>query len=131
MAIAIHFDKAKAQYYVDCLRAGKPIEGVRSPDEHLALAGACFFMAMSEGSELQQGVDWSRLPPEQEVDETHDNFIPDIHNAIEYYAQLTLLVVGDEYDDTFEPQHSAIVMMDRGKKTVVPIDGMREDDDEE
>ncbi len=130
MAIAINFDKAKAQHYIECLRTGKPIAGAQSPDDHLALAGACFFMAMSEGSQLQQAVDWSKLAPRFQQD-TDENFIPDIHNAIEYYAQLTLLVVGEEYDDTFDPTHHAIVVMDKGKKTVIPLDGMRDDSEEE
>ena len=56
-----------------------------------------------------------------------DTFIQDIHAAIEYYAQLTLAVVDGGYDESFDPRHRAIVMLEKGKKTVVPIEGMRED----
>jgi len=128
MAIAINFDKAKSERLLQALGKGKPISGIESVDDILALAGACFFMAMSLGPELQKAVDWSKVADEQQPnEETEDNFVPEIHAAIEYYAQLSLLVADGEYDDHFDPKHNAIVMIDRGNKTVVPVDGMRSD----
>jgi hypothetical protein len=127
MAIAINFDKAKAEQYLEGLTNGKPISDVQSVDDILALAGACFFMAMSQGPALHQGVDWSRLTAGEPTEQSEDTFIQDIHAAIEYYAQLVLLVAGGEYDDNFEARHRAIVMLENGKKTVVPIEGMHEE----
>jgi hypothetical protein len=127
MAIAINFDKNKAKHFIDALAAGKSITGVQTVDDILALAGACFFMAMSQGPALQQAVDWSKVGSEQQGSRDEDTFISDIHAAIEYYAQLTLLVADGEYDEDFEPRHRAIVMLDEGNKTVIPIEGMRED----
>jgi hypothetical protein len=127
MAIAINFDKAKAERFLEGLTKGKPITGTQTVDDILALAGACFFMAMSQGPAINQAVDWSKLGPVDHSNQNEDTFIQDIHNAIEYYAQLTLLVADGEYDENFDPQHRAIVMVENGKKTVVPIEGMRQD----
>lgn len=127
MAIAINFDKAKTAHLLECLTQRKPIDAIQGVDDVLALAGACFLMAMSQGPELQKAVDWSKVAPEQAESEGEDNFIPDIHAAIEYYAQLSLLVAEDEYDEYFDPQHKAIVMIDEGNKTVIPVEGMRSD----
>lgn len=127
MAIAINFDKAKAERFLEGLIKGKAINGVQTVDDILALAGACFFMAMSQGPALHQAVDWSKVGSVDHADQNEDTFIFDIHNAIEYYAQLTLLVADGEYDENFDPQHRAIVMVENGKKTVVPIEGMRQE----
>ena len=45
----IVFSKARAEYLLDCLHHGNPIEGVRTSYDFLALAGACHFAAMSHG----------------------------------------------------------------------------------
>jgi hypothetical protein len=127
MAIAINFDKEKAERFLEGLTKGNTITGVQTVDDILALAGACFFMAMSQGPALQQAVDWSKIGSESLGEQNEDTFIQDIHNAIEYYAQLTLLVADGEYDESFDPQHRAIVMLENGKKTVVPLEGMKQD----
>ncbi|MBY0523138.1 MAG: hypothetical protein K2R98_07050 [Gemmataceae bacterium] len=132
MAIAINFDKARMEQLLDCLNKGRPIAGVESVDDFLALAGACFFMAMSQGPELQKGVDWSLLTQEPPPDEEGgDTFVPEIHAAIEYYAQLALLLADGGYDQSFEPKHKAIVLIDDGDKTVIPVEGMRADTERE
>lgn len=41
MAIGISFDKQKAEYLVDCLNNGAPIEGIETSEDMLALIGAC------------------------------------------------------------------------------------------
>ncbi len=128
MAIAINFDKAKAERFLEGLSKGKPISDVQSVDDILALAGACFFMAMSQGPALHEAVDWSRINSgEPPTEQSEDTFIQDIHAAIEYYAQLMLLVAGGEYDENFDARHRAIVMLEKGKKTVVPIEGMHDE----
>jgi hypothetical protein len=127
MAIAINFDKAKAERFLEGLTQGKSLSGVQTVDDILALAGACFFIAMSQGPALQQAVDWSKIGNVDHSDQAEDTFIQDIHNAIEYYAQLTLLVADGEYDENFDAQHRAIVMLDKGNKTVIPLEGMKQD----
>ena len=131
MAIAINFDKAKAERLLARLTQGRSIDGVQSVDDILALGGACLFLAMGQGPALSKAVDWSKVPPEQqpeETDEEEDTFIEDLHAAIEYYAQLTLLVANGDYDDYFDPRHKAIVMIEQGEKTVVPVEGMHNED---
>ncbi len=130
MAIAINFDKAKAERLLARLTQGKPIDGIQSVDDILALGGACLFLAMGQGPAIEKAVDWSRVPPEQQPDseEQEDTFVEDLHAAIEYYAQLTLLVANGDYDDYFDPRHKAIVMIEGGEKTVVPVEGMRNED---
>jgi hypothetical protein len=133
MAIAINFDKAKAERLVDALTNKKPIETPRDVDDILALAGACFYAAMSQAPALHKGVDWSRVGHEAQ-DEDQDSFFADLHAAIEYYGQLMMLVAAGEYDDSFDPRHKAIVMMQDDRKTVIPVEGVRgelDDDDED
>jgi len=129
MAIAINFDKKKAERYIQALTDGKPIDAARNVDDILALAGACFFAAMSQAPALQKAVDWSELdrqPPEED-DEEEDTFFADLHAAIEYYGQLTMLVASGEYDASFDPKCRAIVTIENGEKTVHPIEGEREE----
>ena len=136
MAIAINFDKAKAERLVEAFNSKKAIDTPRDVDDILALAGACFFMAMSQAPALHKGVDWSRVGHVEE-DEDQDTFFADLHAAIEYYGQLMMLVAAGEYDDSFDPRHKAIVMMQDDRKTVIPVEGVRgdldddEDDDDE
>jgi hypothetical protein len=133
MAIAINFDKAKAERLLESLTNHKPIEAPHNVDDILALAGACFFMAMSQAPALQQAIDGSKPPPppDPDDDEAEDTFFADLHAAIEYYGQLTMMVATGEYDEGFDPQHIAIVTVEDGEKTVVPVAGVRGDPDED
>ncbi len=125
MSVAIRFDKAKAEHLLDALATGKPIEGIRSIDDILALAGACFFTALSRSS---TSFERSGLTDEGEESETTEtSFVADLHAAIEYYGQLTMLVAAGDYDQCFEPFHQAIVAVEDGEKTVLPLEGLRGD----
>jgi hypothetical protein len=124
MAIAIHFDKAMAERLLDSLTKGKPIPPVSSVDDILALGGACFFLLLSRGPELQQAADELDVPEAPESEK--DNFVPEIHAAVEYYGQLMLLIANGEYAAHFGPKHQAVVYIDDDEKTVVPLDGMDE-----
>jgi hypothetical protein len=93
MAIAIKFDKDRAQHYLDCLAQGKDIKapaGGWTGNDMLALAGACHFGAMSQGPQSF----W---------------FFIDLGAAIEFYSQLTMLVQDEEYDNSFRPEAFALV----------------------
>ena len=48
MPVGIFFSKARAEELVSCLEHGKPITGVQSVNDMYALAGACFFLVMSQ-----------------------------------------------------------------------------------
>src|SRR5262249_9592710 len=124
MAIAIHFDKAKAERLLDCLGTGKPIPPVQGVDDILALGGACFFLALSHGPDLQKAADVLEVPDAPLGGK--DTFVPEIHAALEYYGQLMLLVANGEYEDHFGAKHRAVVYIDDNEKTVVPLDGMHE-----
>src|SRR5262249_22321960 len=126
---SINFDKAKAQRWIESLSNGTAIDAARNVDDVLALAGACFFVAMSQAPQLHKAVDWERLgrKPEQE---SQDEFFPELHAAIEYYGQLMMLVAAGEYDQEFDRRHKAIVLVENGKKTVIPVEGVRDDENE-
>lgn len=128
MAISINFDKAKAERWLKQLSEGFPLSEVKNVDEILALAGACFYLAMSRAPELHQSVDWKAIGREPQS-EDEDTFFPDLHAAIEYYGQLTMLVASGEYDQTFAPKHKAVVLVEDDEKTVVPVEGVRGEDD--
>ena len=127
MAIAIKFDKAKAERFIDSLNRGKSIEGVKTVDDFLALAGACYFMAMSQAPALQQAVDWKRIGRDPDDEDDEDTFFADLSAAIEYYGQLSMSVAQGEYDESFEPHHEAIVLVEDEEKTVIPVSGVRGD----
>jgi hypothetical protein len=124
MAIAIHFDKAKAERLLDSLTKGKPIPAINGVDDILTLGGACFFLALSNGHELQKAADALEVPDAPESEK--DTFVPEIHAALEYYGQLMLLVANGEYDEHFGAEHQAVVYIEDDEKTVVPLDGMQE-----
>lgn len=112
MAIGINFRKERAEQFLDCIEKGKPIENVRTVDDMLALAGACFFVAMSHGPIAKSEIDWAKVPKEHR--EARDvQLFAEIHAAIEFYGQLTMLVKDDEYDAAFEPQVRAAMMSEK------------------
>ena len=67
--INIHFEKERAEYLLECLIDGKPIEPPDigwTIDDMLALAGACFFAAMIQGPMEILGDELVKLSPEKE-----------------------------------------------------------------
>jgi hypothetical protein len=137
--IGVQFDKARAEYFLDCIRRGKPI--ARPPGaqgwtcyDMMALAGAMYSATMSHGPGLYQDVDWPKMPFARR-EATEDDFMADLHGAIDWYAQATMLVADAEYDERFEPQHRAILRLKNGKKAVLPLSGFKdtgsEDDEDE
>src|SRR5262245_38083433 len=128
MAIGIKFDKARAEQVLDCLAHGKPIPpgSARGWTAHdmVALAGTCFLAAMSQGPALYQHTDWSKVPNEhrEAVEET---LFDDLHAAIEFYGQLSILVREKEYDAKgFAPRCEAVLWLEGGHKVVIPGEGM-------
>jgi hypothetical protein len=111
--IAVQFAKARAETFIECIKAGKPIGP--GPDgwtgnEMLALAGACYFAARSHGPSAYwlKAVDVANLHDEhrEHVEESFEN---DLHAAIDCYAQLTMLVCDGTYDSACDPVAVALV----------------------
>ena len=122
MAVGIKFERERAAYLLDCLANGRPIEGVRTVDDFLALAGACVFAAFSHGPALKGDIDWSMVPSEYREAEDEDLFA-DIHAALDVYGRLTMLVCDGEYDANYAPVARAVVCSDGERRVVVPIEG--------
>jgi hypothetical protein len=129
MAIMVKFNKSRAQYLLKCLASGTPIqperEGWRGNDM-LALAGACFFGAMSQGP----AAFWphnipKNLPPEyREAEEA--TFFNDLHAAVEFYGHLTMQVQDETYDNGYDPHVMALVTQEGDvHKSIQPISGIK------
>ncbi len=129
MAIMVKFNKARAQYLLQCLASGTPIEPETegwTGNDMLALAGACFFGAMSQGPASFWGWDIpDNLHPEhQEAEE--EVFINDLHAAVEFYGNLTRLVLDGEYDEGYDANVEVLVTQEGDiHKTLRPISGVR------
>ncbi len=129
MAIAIKFDKGRASYYLDCLSAGKPISPSGdgwTGNDMLALAGACFFAAQSQGpasfwlTEIPESL---HTEHRELVDETFSN---DVHAAIKFYGFLTMCVQDGDYDERCEPEASALVALEGEVRwALTPIKGFK------
>ena len=124
--IGINFDKQKAESLIDSLQNGKTIEGIKTVDDMLALAGACHFVVMSHGPQIwKQG-----NPPQSEYQEHREadeqNLFEDLNAAIEFYSHLTMLTCDGEYDANHEPTCRAAVGIDGdGKRQVLPLEGFK------
>jgi hypothetical protein len=124
MAIRVEFMKSHAEYLLDCLGTGKPINP-RSPmgwtgDDLLALAGACLCRAMSldpEGWALKAGTFQKSKPEQLEVN---------LHAAIGLYAKLSRSVQDGQYDSCNEPESIALVTAEElaGQK-FAPVKGFK------
>jgi hypothetical protein len=126
----ITFRSERAQEILDCLNSGKPIGPGPcgwSIDGALAVAGACFFLAMSHGpiTYTSQGIDISQFHSghQEAVEET---FHDDLHCAVDFYGQLKMAVNEDEFDSQYRPEVQALVAHDpNGENRVFPLRGFK------
>lgn len=128
----INFDKAKTERFLNCLRTGSPVAGVQTVDDFAALAGACFFAIMSHGPIMRkvmaeaEGREYEEPAHPEHREAQEEEIYKDIHAAIEYYGQMTMLVADGQYDQHFEPQHKAAVSVDdKGELHVSVLSGAR------
>jgi hypothetical protein len=128
MAIMVKFNKARAQQLLHSLATGVPIQPTGNGwtgNDMLAVAGACFFGALSQGPASF----WCRdipndLQPEyQEAEEA--KFFNDLHAAVELYGHLTRLVQDRAYDHDYDPDVRMLVTQEGDEKTVHPISGVK------
>jgi hypothetical protein len=117
----IVFNKARAEELLSILGEGKAIpapEGGWNCDQMLQVAGALLFAAMSHGPvDKGRGQDQSTT----NGDTTTQSLSDDLHMAIDFYSDLTMMVCGETYDRRFEPNLTAVVMRDgtdRGFKII-------------
>ena len=126
MALELNFDKAKAEYLLDCLHEGKPIEppeGQWTSNDILLLAGACF-CGVYIGAQYEQALDEPKMPQEHREAQCETLF-EDMHLAIERYAELSKMILFKEYDECFEPHLSEIVAMDGDQPTISAVKGAK------
>ena len=126
--IGVIFDKARAQYVLDCLATGKPVAPSTSAGwtrfDMLSLAGACFFGAMSQDPSLQPN-DESAVPFERR-EAIENTLLGDLHAAIDFCGELTMAVCDDEYHENWEPHVEVVIAEDAdGQRKLRPIKGYR------
>lgn len=129
MAIMVKFNKARAQYLLKCLAAGNPIRPEQegwSGNDMLALAGACYFGALSQGpaSFWCRDIPANLHPEYQEAEEA--TFFNDLHATVEFYGHLTMLVQDEAYDAGYDANAMALVTQEGNvHKTVQPVSGIK------
>lgn len=113
MAIAIKFDKKKAQALLDALENGEPIGRMESRSDILALGGACFFAVYAHGPAAAGEFDPSSMHREK-IEAFESQHRADIHAALEYYARVMIELAQGDYDRFFEPVHRAMLQAVEG-----------------
>jgi len=130
MALPIVFEKDTATYFLDCIEHGKsinPPNGQWSVNNCLALAGACYFMVISQGPTTKDGkkIDFDKLSDEKR-EALWDGHANDIHAAIQLYGNLTQKVKDAEYDAEYEPVFKAALQTTGPTSAkLVPIAGKK------
>jgi hypothetical protein len=129
MAVGINFKKSKAEYLLDCIRNGKPIQPIDlskgwTQDDMLAVAGAMLFAVKTHGPALLPPEEKAKLPEEYQEAYEH-TFYSEIVSAIEWYGKATMMVNLGQYDEEFEDHHRAILVQKETKRLVVPMKGFR------
>lgn len=109
----VNFKKERAEYFVDCLDKGlaispDPDQGGWTKNEMVQLAGACFFVLMSQGpiSDVMAELSGFGRPEKkhpEHVEAEEELLLNDIHAAIEFAANLSMLAHDGGYDDAYEP----------------------------
>ena len=136
----LNFKKNRAEYYLNCLNAlgGESIapEDAKgwTVNDMIGLAGACFFCLSSHGPLLKRAMaemQGKTLSPEElhpEHKEAIDEMIfNDIHAAIEFIGNLTMLVCDEEYDEEFEEfVQCGVTQEGETSKQVTAIRGFKE-----
>jgi hypothetical protein len=118
----IVFNKDRAEQLVARIGEGQDIPapaGGWNSDQLLQVAGAMFFAAMAHGPPaIDKSVDDR---PSENGNTSTRTLCDDLHMAIDFYSDLTMMVCGGTYDERFEPQLQAVVVregLERGFKIV-------------
>jgi hypothetical protein len=117
----IVFNKARAEELLAIIGEGKDIPAPAvgwNCDQMLQVAGALLFAAMSHGPVDKNQ---AKKPSSANGDTSTQSLSDDLHMAIDFYSDLTMMVCGETYDRRFEPELTAVVMRDgteRGFKVI-------------
>ena len=118
----IAFNKSRAEQLIARIGEGQDIPapaGGWNSDQLLQVAGAFFFAAMSHGP---PAIDKSAENRASGNGDTATRTLSDdLHVAIDFYSDLTMMVCGGTYDERFEPELQAVVVREgseRGFKIV-------------
>jgi hypothetical protein len=127
MPVGFIFSKAKTERFLDCLANGKPFIPTQAQwtvDDMLALAGACYFGAMSHGPVRLSDREWSEIPREHR-EAAEDTSLKDLGAAVMFYGELTQKVRDCDYDEACEPECSGAVFTSEDGMHLVPFKGFR------
>ena len=119
----IVFNKDRAEELVARIGEGHDIPapaGGWNSDQLLQVAGALFFAAMSHGPpEIDPQLE---NRPSENGNAVTRSLSDDLHMAIDFYSDLTMMVCGGTYDERFEPDLQAVVVregVERGFKIIL------------
>jgi hypothetical protein len=121
----IVFHKARAQELLTILGEGRDIpapSGGWNCDQMLQVAGALLFAAMSHGPASTDQNRSANLS-NSNGDTATQSLADDLHMAIDFYSDLTMMVCGETYDERFEPELTALVMREGGERGFKVIRG--------
>jgi hypothetical protein len=110
----IRFNKSRAEQLVGQIAAGRDIAapaGGWSCDAMLQVAGTLIFAAMSHGRPALESEQIAEMASDN-GDTTTQTLSDDLHMAVDFYSDLTMMVCGDTYDERFQPELLAVVMRD-------------------
>ena len=127
MPQAIRINKAYAEYVIECIRTGKPIEPPTADRwtqlDQISVACALCFAAWSHRPAIPQ----PDLDSDQQTEADQDH-IKDVVAAIDFVSVVHSHVADDKYDEYYEPEMEAVVYADgklapgRGWKIAEPDD---------
>ena len=127
----VNSEKRRAERFVECLASGSPIGPVRTVDEMLSLAGACFLALLTHGPIWRktlakvQGRTLAAPQTPEHIEADDQTIFADLHAAVEFVAHLTMLVHDHQYDDNFAGKVACLVTQAGGKKKVIPVEGFK------
>jgi hypothetical protein len=119
----IVFNKARAEELITMIGQGRNIAAPAAGwncDEILQVAGALLFAATAHGPPAMDKSCFANVMSTN-GESTAQSLNDDLHMAIDFYADLTMMVCGGSYDQRFQPELLAVVMRDghdRGFKII-------------
>jgi hypothetical protein len=123
----IRFSKPRAEELISAIGQGRPLPAPAAGwdcDEMLQAAGGLFFAALSHGPRTTDQNPNANVPSENGDTATHA-LNHDLHMAIDFYSDLTMMVCGGSYDERFELELRAVVLQDGTERAFKIIDGAK------
>jgi hypothetical protein len=123
----IRFSKTRAEELISAIGEGRQIPAPANGwncDEMLQAAGGLYFAALSHGPQTTDKNPNTKIPGENGNTATHA-LNQDLHMAIDFYSDLTMMVCGGSYDERFESELQAVVLQDGEDRAFKIIDGAK------